>query len=109
MPAPDRDLLDWLTVAFTISTGVVIALAALFAYGLQRARYLRDIAPDLRFGTTFRIVPIITPAGFQLSFSIWNVSDRNVAENLKVTARVRGPAESFESKTVFAPAVVPGL
>ena len=32
---------------FTILTGTVLALAALFAYFIQRARYLRETEPDL--------------------------------------------------------------
>lgn len=32
---------------FTITTGIVLASAALFAYLIQRARYLREFEPDL--------------------------------------------------------------
>ncbi len=108
MPAPDRDLLDWLTVAFTISTGFVIAAAALVAYALQRARYLRDIAPDIRFGRTFRIYPIIQPTGFQISFAISNRSDRNVAEKVKITAMVSQPGGPPDSSIVVAAEIAPG-
>lgn len=108
MPAPNRDLLDWLTVAFTISTGIVIAVAAVVAYALQRARYLRDIAPDIRFGRTFTIFPIIQPPGFQLSLAISNRSDRNVAEKVKMTAVVNQPGGPPDTSIVFADEIAPG-
>ncbi len=43
----ERDLLDILVAVFTITTGVVLGMAALLAYLVQRARYLRESAPDL--------------------------------------------------------------
>lgn len=45
---PTRDWLDILVATFTVSTGVVIALAALLAFVAQRVRYLREIEPDIR-------------------------------------------------------------
>ena len=53
--APPRDLLALLTSIFTISTGLILAMGAVYAYFLQRARYLRDIEPDLRFMNEFRV------------------------------------------------------
>lgn len=43
----DRDLLDTLVAVFTITTGVVLGIAALLAYLVQRTRDLRETAPDL--------------------------------------------------------------
>ncbi|MEE8517688.1 MAG: hypothetical protein V3S98_01015 [Dehalococcoidia bacterium] len=41
--------LESIAQLFTISTGVVIALAAILAFVVQRARYKREVEPDLRF------------------------------------------------------------
>lgn len=51
---PARDWFDFLVGSFTIMTGVILALsgtlAMVLAYAVQRARYLGDTEPDLRFG-----------------------------------------------------------
>lgn len=43
----ERDFWDILALVATISTGVVIALAATLAFVVQRARYFREVTPIL--------------------------------------------------------------
>jgi len=46
--AQPRDAFAVIVGIFTISTGVVLAVAASTAFIIQRARYFREIGPDLR-------------------------------------------------------------
>lgn len=46
---PDLSSLQFWADIFTITTGVVIAVAATLAFVVQRARYRREVEPDLRF------------------------------------------------------------
>ena len=43
----ERDFWDILALVATISTGVIIALAASLAFVIQRARYFREVEPEL--------------------------------------------------------------
>ena len=84
--APERDLLDWLTLGATISTGLVLALAALLAYAVQRARYLREIQPDLRLTgqpSTSELDP--THPRFLVRISVENSSPLNTAESIAIS------------------------
>ena len=84
-----RDLFDWLDLAFTVSTGVVIALAALLAYAVQRARYPKDIAPDVRFDMP-PIVSSTTLAGtFDLQCDLVLYGEGGGADKVTITGRVR--------------------
>ena len=100
----ERVFLDWLAVLSTVATGFVLAFAALFAYAIQRARYLKDIEPDLRFGT-FDISVLSTLDGSTIhritfSYSVVNAS-RNATTNLRaalhVTATAMPPAEEWNN------------
>lgn len=83
-------MLDFLVDVFTISTGVVIALAAAYAGAVQRSRYLREVAPDLRVSQLLA-GRVVRPAGETLTFSLWltlkNVSN-NVARNVSMAIEI---------------------
>lgn len=85
MSPVSRDWLDILVATFTVSTGVVIALAALLALVVQRGRYLKEIEPDLRLAElpAFRY---LGPEGttFAISWQIDNTS-ANPAKGLAVS------------------------
>ena len=81
MPAPDRDLLDWLVAGFTISSGLVLAVAAVVAFAIQRARYMREVAPDLRFADLTVDQIDTTTNLFAFALSMENRSE-NAAYNL---------------------------
>lgn len=98
----ERDLFAWLGLGVTISTGFVLAFFAILAYAVQRARYLRDIEPDLR--VTYVNVSSMP---FGVVCVIENHSEVNRAENvaiaidinlLKLRVRGRGSASRVLSK-----------
>jgi len=89
--AVDRDVIDWLVAAFTISTGIVLALAAAFAFLLQRARFLRDIEPDLRITDASKIIVLpgrdisdSDSVRLRIELEVQNAS-KNTAERLSST------------------------
>ena len=84
--APPRDLLALLTSIFTISTGLILAMGAVYAYFLQRARYLRDIEPDLRFMNEFRVREQYGDS-ISIDFEVTNESS-NTGEMVRVSAVV---------------------
>ena len=49
----ERDALDITVAVFTITTGVVLAAAGSLAYIVQRARYRREVEPDLDIAHTW--------------------------------------------------------
>ena len=78
--AQSRDALDLVVAIFTITTGVVLALAAFMAFVIQRARYFREIQPDLRV-VGYKVIPRLAaqdagPASpvLQIEYEIQNVS-----------------------------------
>ena len=58
----ELESLDWLVAIFTISSGLVLALAAVLAYLVHRARYLRETDPDLQVTWTGKVT-FPPPAG----------------------------------------------
>ena len=100
MLPPERDLLAWLVAIFTISTGLVIALAALFAYAVQRARYLRDIAPELRLERPPSFPALVTESpNWNVRCDLVNSSADNDAEDVNVSYRLQyALGQSFASQ-----------
>ena len=45
----ERDVVDWILAVSGISTSFILAIAAGLAFVVQRARYRREIEPDVRF------------------------------------------------------------
>ena len=86
MPVEERDLFAWLGLGFTISTGLVLAFFAILAYAVQRARYLRDIEPDLRV-----LNVEVTSVPFYVNCVIENNSEINRAENIVITVDINLP------------------
>ncbi|MDA0263499.1 MAG: hypothetical protein O3A93_05075 [Chloroflexi bacterium] len=90
MPTPDRDWLDWLVALFTVSSGLVLAFAAVFAYAVQRARYLRDIAPDLRLAEIPNFPALISDVpNWIVRYELQNVSADANAEDVYVRFNLR--------------------
>lgn len=85
MPVPERDLFAWLDLAFTISTGIIIALAAVLAYAVQRARFLKDIAPDVRLVRIQASPPNTRDGSFDISCYVDNGERAGTAAEIAVT------------------------
>jgi hypothetical protein len=93
LPTFLRALTDTLAALFTIVTGMVLAVAALFAYLIQRQRYLLDAAPDLHFPRDLSVISPLRKGseggpGYRFSFTVRNQSTENVAYDLALVATV---------------------
>lgn len=95
-----RDLLDIFVAAFTILTGIAIALLAFLAFALQVTRYLKDSEPDLRFGNNDPDVQIQDSP--ELSFRLSQVDIDNLSAHDAINlgwdfVSLSGPAEKPET------------
>jgi hypothetical protein len=102
--AQPRDAFAVIVGIFTISTGVVLAVAASTAFIIQRARYFREIGPDLRV-VDARVEISSSGSGpnsqvpsMEIYYSLQNVSpNRAFIETTYVQLDVYGmPGERFE-------------
>lgn len=81
-------MIDTLAGIFGIVSGIVLALAAALAYFIQRARYLREIRPDLRLTIAENATLKRDPHGdyfFTVTFRVSNRSEAT-ADRVQIEA-----------------------
>ena len=96
---------------FTITTGFVLAAAAALAFLVQRARYLREIRPDLRVLNLhpMRVEPPLRPDPEKAAFSFrleFENRSAGIAEDLQIAGRIIRFTHDRKPETVHELAVL---